>query len=119
MPATAPQRGLYRGHRRVYAFLCPACGFRFAAGQVECYVNAIRARRVRRYGRYISVRQLRMFIEVARSQIDWDSTWVTLDELYEIIELVAQMDNEDSMDVDNAPLAIQDVVDRLGNLNMT
>ncbi|KAG8734652.1 hypothetical protein FRC10_011593, partial [Ceratobasidium sp. 414] len=115
MPATTRQR-LYRGHRRIYAFLCPGCGFQHAADHIEHYANAIRARRNRRYGRYVSVRQLRMFIEAARSQIDWDSSWVSMDDLYRIIEHISQMDNEDSMDVDNAPLVIHDVLDQLENL---
>ncbi|KAG8741000.1 hypothetical protein FRC10_003459 [Ceratobasidium sp. 414] len=118
MPRSTHRERLYRGHHCIYAFMCPRCGFRISADHIEHYCNAIRARREQRYGRYISVRQLRVFIEIARSQIDWDSAWVSMDDLYRIVEYVSQMDNEESMDIDTVPLAIHDVLNRLENLSM-
>jgi hypothetical protein len=118
MARTAHLQRLYRGHRRIFAFMCPGCGFQFAADRIEHYSNAIRARRNRRYGRHVSVLQLRMFIEIARSQIDWESSWVSMDDLYRIVEHISQMGDEDSMDIDNAPLIIHDVLDQLESLNI-
>ncbi|KAG9087599.1 hypothetical protein FS749_002809 [Ceratobasidium sp. UAMH 11750] len=119
MPVTAHQRHLYHGHRRIYGFQCPGCQYRFSTAQIEHYSNVIRARRHRRHGHRIAVRQLRMFIEVVRSQIDWEGDWISMDELYRIIEHVSQMNDEDIMDVDNStPLAIHNVLDHLESLSL-
>jgi hypothetical protein len=114
MSSNTSQRPLYR---QVYAALCPVCRFRIAAIHTSRFINAIRPRRSRWHGRYVSIRQLRLFIEIARTEVDWNSAWISMDELYQIIEHVSQMDTDDSMDVDSAPLAIQDVVNRFENLN--
>ncbi|KAG8726949.1 hypothetical protein FRC10_006607, partial [Ceratobasidium sp. 414] len=118
MPRSTHREHLYSGHHRIYAFMCPGCGFRISADHIKHYCNAIHVRHEWRYGRYISVRQLRMFIEIARLQIDWDSTWVSMDDLYRIVEYVSQMDNEESMDIDTVPLAIHNILNRLENLSM-
>ncbi|KAG8763468.1 hypothetical protein FRC12_008530 [Ceratobasidium sp. 428] len=139
MPVNNRQRprlyrsGLYRGGRRILAFMCPGCGFRVAANVVQRQNDIERMRRLRpnANGGYINVRQLRLFIEAVRSEVDWDSTWVSMDELYRIIEFISQMDNNDSMELDRpstssttddvsdtTPLLIADVLDRFENLDL-
>jgi hypothetical protein len=118
MPRTTHQQRLYRGHRSIYVFVCPGCGFQVAADHIEHYSNIIRARRNRRSGRYVSVHMLHMFIEIAWSQLDWDSLYVSMDDLYRIIDHISQMGDEESMDVDAAPPAIYDVLDQSENLDI-
>jgi hypothetical protein len=115
---SARHQHLYHGNRRIYAFQCPSCGYWVASDHIEHYANVIRARRNRRHGRYISVRHLRMFIEIVRSQVNWEDAWVSMDELYRIVEHVSQMGNEDSMDLNQVLLAIHDVIDQLETLKL-
>ncbi|KAG8796132.1 hypothetical protein FRC12_004329 [Ceratobasidium sp. 428] len=129
--------GLYRGGRRIIAFMCPGCGFRVSAGSVQRQSDIELVRRLRPNANagYVNVRQLRLFIEAVRSQVNWDSTWVSMDELYRIIEYISQMDNNDSMELDRpstssttssttedvpdtTPLLIADVLNRFENLDL-
>ncbi|KAG8725151.1 hypothetical protein FRC09_007140 [Ceratobasidium sp. 395] len=80
-------------------------------------MNTVSRRRIQWSG-YLMVRQLRLFIEIARAEVDWDSPWVSMDQLYRIIQFIAQMDGSDYMDLDASPLAIRHLAHRFEHLSI-
>ncbi|KAG8709160.1 hypothetical protein FRC12_004319 [Ceratobasidium sp. 428] len=116
--STRPQRP-YRSSLPNYTFHCPSCGHGIAHNRIERHCAIIRGVNRRRIGRYVNVRQLRLFIEIARAELDWTNAWVSMELLQAIIAHIAQMRDEDDMDIDTQPSPIQDVIHRLAELGLT
>ncbi|KAG9080916.1 hypothetical protein FRC07_014742 [Ceratobasidium sp. 392] len=119
MPASANRRrSNYRSHFPNYTFRCPACNHSIPSSRLERFTAVTRRQRSGQYGRYINVRQLRIFIEMVRREVDWDCAWVNVEVLERIIAYVSQMRDEDDMDVDAAPTPIQRLVAQLEDLGL-
>ncbi|KAG9125040.1 hypothetical protein FRC07_009214 [Ceratobasidium sp. 392] len=89
---------------------------------MEEVVYELRLIRNRRHGS-IKAGQLRMFIEVARAQIDWNVSWIDIDDLYCLIEEISQKpDNEEidvqAMDIDRVQLTVYDLLDHMERLQV-
>ncbi|KAG8723933.1 hypothetical protein FRC09_001113 [Ceratobasidium sp. 395] len=93
IPRTFRQQLMYRGVRPLRRFHCKGCGATINARTIENCADASRARRYRREGRFIAVRVMRMFIQMVAAMMDsWGGTWVSMHQLYEVIEYIAQSD---------------------------
>ncbi|KAG8720195.1 hypothetical protein FRC09_009960 [Ceratobasidium sp. 395] len=68
--------------------------------------------------RYTNVEQLRLFLQIAQSQVDWEWSWIRIDELYRILEEVSQKRNEDKMDVDTLSPPVQCVLAQFETLTL-
>ncbi|KAG8795097.1 hypothetical protein FRC12_017889 [Ceratobasidium sp. 428] len=60
-----------------------------------------------------------MFLELARAKIDWESSWIPVNDLYAILNQILQKNDDDSMDLDDLPGALQNVVSRLEMLTIS
>ncbi|KAG8691379.1 hypothetical protein FRC09_011638 [Ceratobasidium sp. 395] len=118
MSRTARQQMMFRGHRPIVQFSCRGCGRLIAARSIENCADAVRARRNRRFGRFIGVRQLRMFVEMVRGMLDWGLPFLSMHQLYQVIEHIAQKGDEETIDIDESAPLIRDMLNQLENLNI-
>ncbi|KAG8775112.1 hypothetical protein FRC12_001666 [Ceratobasidium sp. 428] len=118
MPTTRRGHPHYRSHLPNYTLHCPSCGHGIPQSRIERHQAVIRAHTRCRFGRYVNIRQLRLFIEIARQDIDWNNLWVSMELLENIIAHIAQMRDEDDMEVDTQPSPIQQVINGLENLGL-
>ncbi|KAG8714623.1 hypothetical protein FRC09_017418 [Ceratobasidium sp. 395] len=117
MPSTRQQRR-QRSSLPTYGRRCPTCGHRTSSRRLERQTDLIPVQRDRRWGRYINVRQLRLFIEIAREQVDWESAWINVEILEQIIAHISQMPDDTEMDLDTSPSMINQVIHQLENLGL-